>query len=66
MNIEQALKALAIADALLTAGFNAYNKARELIERARSEGRDITDAELDALRSDRNEALERFRQQVGG
>lgn len=66
MNIEQALKALAIADALLTAGFNAYNKARELIERARSEGRDITDAELDALRADRNDALERFRQQIGG
>ena len=66
MNIEQALKALAIADALLTAGFAAYSRARELIERARSEGRDITDAELDALRSDRNEALERFRQQIGG
>lgn len=65
MNTEQILKALAIADALLTAGFDAYKNAQVLIGQARAEGRDITDAELDGLRASRDAALAAFRSAHG-
>ena len=64
--MENALKAINAALALLNAATAAFNTASALIAKARSEGRDISDAELDQLTAKRNAALDSFRQQIGG
>ena len=63
--MDNALKALQIAMAIIQAGTAAFQQAQALIGRARAEGRDVTDAELDALRDQRNAALDAFKAQVG-
>lgn len=65
MNIENVLKALALADSLMTAATNAYHAAVSVIGKAHAEGRDVTDAELDALRSQRSDALAKLHASVG-
>lgn len=64
--MDNALKAIQAALALLNAAHAAFNAATALIAKARAEGRDVSDAELDALRTGSATALAAFRDQVGG
>lgn len=64
--MDNALKAITTALALLDAATAAYNRARTVIQTARNEGRDVTDAELAALKADSESKLDAFKAQVGG
>lgn len=66
MNPVNIAQALTVAFELLSAAQVAFAKASELIGKARAEGRDITDAELQQLAEERRTALDKFRQQIGG
>lgn len=60
MDAANIARVLVMLDAVLTAGANAVSKANALIQTARTEGRDISDAELDTLQADSKAALQRF------
>ena len=64
MNPENIMRALQLALSLMQAAGVAFEKANALITKARSEGRDITDAELDALASERDQALAAFKAEI--
>lgn len=57
-----ALAALLLLLELLSQVALVGARYRALIERARAEGRDLTDAELDELKSERKAAIERWRE----
>lgn len=65
MNPANIAKALTLAFELLAAAQAAFAQASALIGKARAEGRDITDAELAQLATERRDALDRFRSQIG-
>lgn len=64
--MDNALKAINAALALLNAAQAAFATASALMAKARAEGRDISDAELDELRAASQSKLDGFRAQVGG
>lgn len=66
MKVENVTRALTLAFELITTAQSALAHISAMIANARNEGRDITDAELDQLAASRQNALESFRQQVGG
>lgn len=64
--MENALQAINLALTLITRGQELFAAATAAYAKARAEGRDISDAELADLKSQRNKALDDFRAQVGG
>ena len=65
MNALNILQALTAVMAILQEASEAIAQYRTLVERARTENRDITDAELDQLRTVRDAALAELRARLG-
>lgn len=66
MDAANILKALDAAMTIATALEAAITKANALISKVRAEGRDITDAELDELKRDRDATMDRLRAKAQG
>lgn len=61
MDPVKVLQALAAIDALLSMAQRATGDFQAVIGKARAEGRDVTDAELDLLAARRASALDEFK-----